>query len=138
VVKIQLTQKPLKLGHSGFFVVATFIALLGVAWVEKINSFLMAGLLLCFGVILFEATESVDTARFAHKDWMFLSATVPLSAVLHSKVVICFALVFSMLVLVSSYVLQSTAVIGFLPYVCCWSASSSWGWNLCRNSACQR
>lgn len=171
-----------------FFVVATFIALLGVAWVEKINSFLMAGLLLCFGVILFEATESVDTARFAHKDWRFLSATVPiivcaqtyqlivpsvcrmldneskavkkallvgtlipvvinslwmiavvgalplagdgdntifaafkkglpatvpLSAVLHSEVVSCFALVFSMLVLVSSYVLQSTAVIGF-------------------------
>ncbi|MFH2121106.1 MAG: aromatic amino acid transport family protein [Pseudomonadota bacterium] len=171
-----------------FFVVATVIALLGVAWVEKINSFLMAGLLLCFGVILFEATKSVDTARFAHKDWTFLSATipiivcaqayqlivpsvcrmlnndakavkkalvtgtlipviinslwmlavvgvlplagegdntifaafekgepatVPLAAVLQSTVISRFALVFSMVVLVSSYVLQSTAVIGF-------------------------
>jgi tyrosine-specific transport protein len=171
-----------------FFVIATFIAILGVEWVEKINSFLMAGLLLCFCVILYEATKLVDVARFAHQDWTFVSATipiivcaqtyqlivpsicrmlnnkpvavkkalvigtfiplvinslwiltvvgalplagegdntifaafqkgqpatVPLAAVLHSRAVSRFALIFSMVVLVSSYVLQSTAVIGF-------------------------
>jgi len=40
-------------------------------------------------------------------------ATVPLAAVLQSEIVSRFALIFSIVVLVSSYVLQSTAVIGF-------------------------
>ena len=171
-----------------FFAVATFIALLGVGLVEKINSFLMAGLFVAFCVLLFEAAKSVDVARFAHKDWGFLTstipiivcaqtyqliipsvcrilennsravmkamiigtlipvavnalwmfavvgalplagagentilaafrkgqaATVPLAAALQSAVISRFALIFSMVVLVSSYVLQSTAVIGF-------------------------
>lgn len=171
-----------------FFVVATFIALLGVRLVEKVNTFLMAGLFVAFCILLFEAAKSVDVARFAHKDWGFLAstipiivcaqtyqliipsvcrildndsksvmkamiigtlipvavnalwmvavvgalplagagentilaafrkgqaATVPLAAALQSPVISRFALIFSMVVLVSSYVLQSTAVIGF-------------------------
>lgn len=170
-----------------FFAVATFIALLGVALVEKINSLLMAGLFVSFCVLLFEAAKAVDTARFAHRDWGYLvstipiivcaltyqliipsvcrildndskavmkalvagtlipvvvnslwmlavvgalplaggdnsilaafekgqAATVPLAAALQSPAISRFALIFSMVVLVSSYVLQSTAVIGF-------------------------
>jgi tyrosine-specific transport protein len=171
-----------------FFAVATVIALLGVGWVEKINSFLMAGLFVSFCMLLFEIAGSVDVARFEHKDWSFLTstipiiicaqtyhliipsvcrildhdpravmkaliigtlipvfvntlwmvivigalplagagdntilaafqkgqaATVPLAAALHSAVISRFTLIFSMVVLVSSYVLQSTAVIGF-------------------------
>ena len=171
-----------------FFGVATFIALLGVGLVEKINSFLMAGMFLAFCVLLFETTSAVDVARFAHRDWRFLvstipilacalcyqmivpsvcrvldydsravmkaliigssipvlintlwmlavvgalpltgnadhtilaafrkgeAATVPLAAALNSTVISRFALIFSLVVLVSSYVLQSTAVIGF-------------------------
>ena len=171
-----------------FFGVATFIALLGVGLVEKINSFLMAGMFLAFCVLLFETASAVDVARFAHRDWRFLvstipilacalcyqmivpsvcrvldydpsavmkaliigssipvlintlwmlavvgalplagqedytilaafrkgeAATVPLAAALNSTVISRFALIFSLVVLVSSYVLQSTAVIGF-------------------------
>jgi tyrosine-specific transport protein len=171
-----------------FFVVSTFIALLGVGLVEKINSFLMGVLLLSFGAIVFEATKTVDVSRFAHRDWTFLTATipiilcaqtyqlivpsvcrildndakavmkalivgtaipvminslwmvavvgalplagegdttilaafnkgqpatVPLAAALQSQVFSYFVLLFSLVVLVSSYVLQSTAVIGF-------------------------
>lgn len=171
-----------------FFAVATVVALLGVGLVEKINSFLMAGLLVSFCMLLFEAADSVDVARFAYKDWGFLTstipiivcaqtyhlilpavcrildnnpravmkalvvgtsipvvvnalwmvvvvgalplagagdntilaafqkgqaATVPLAAALHSAVIGRFTLIFSMVVLVSSYVLQSTAVLGF-------------------------
>ena len=171
-----------------FFAIATFIALLGIGLVEKINSVLMGVLFLSFCVILLEAAKSVDVSRFAPRDWRFLMATipiivcaqtyqlivpavcrmldndsravtkalvigtvipvalntlwmlavvgalplagagentilaafqagrpatVPLAAVLQSEIVSRFALVFSIVVLVSSYVLQSTAVIGF-------------------------
>ena len=171
-----------------FFAIATFIALLGIGLVEKINSVLMGVLFLSFCVILLEAAKSVDVSRFAAQDWRFLTATipiivcaqtyqlivpavcrmldndsravtkalvigtvipvalntlwmlavvgalplagagentilaafhagrpatVPLAAVLQSEIVSRFALIFSIVVLVSSYVLQSTAVIGF-------------------------
>ncbi len=171
-----------------FFAVSTFIALLGVGLVEKVNSFLMAGLFISFCVLLYEAAASVQVSRFSHKDWGFLTstipiivcaqtyqliipsvcrildnnvsavkkalvigtiipviintlwmlavvgalplagagantiaaafekgqtATVPLAEALNSAVISRFALIFSMVVLVASYVLQSTAVIGF-------------------------
>jgi tyrosine-specific transport protein len=171
-----------------FFAAASFIALLGERLVEKINSFLMGGLFLAFCVLMFATASSVDSSRLMHKDWGFLTstipiivsaqayqlivpsvcrvlennsravtkaltigtviplvvnalwmvvvvgalplagqgnntilsafvegeaATVPLASALHSEVISRFALIFSMVVLVSSYVLQSTAVIGF-------------------------
>jgi tyrosine-specific transport protein len=171
-----------------FFVGATVIALLGVSLVEKINSVLMGVLFVSFCAILAEAAKSVDLSRFAHRDWSFLTATipiivcaltyqlivpsvcrmldndskavtkaliigtlipvllntlwmlavvgalplageggntilaafhagrpatVPLAATLQSEVFRGFVLVFSLVVLVSSYVLQSTAVMGF-------------------------
>jgi tyrosine-specific transport protein len=171
-----------------FFVGATVIALLGISLVEKINSVLMGVLFVSFCAILVEAAKSVDLSRFTHRDWGFLTATipiivcaltyqlivpsvcrmldndskavtkaliigtlipvllntlwtlavvgalplagegentilaafhagrpatVPLAATLQSEVFRSFVLVFSLVVLVSSYVLQSTAVMGF-------------------------
>jgi len=61
-----------------FFAIATFIALLGIGLVEKINSVLMGVLFLSFCVILLEAAKSVDVSRFAAQDWRFLMATIPI------------------------------------------------------------
>lgn len=176
------------MGVLVFFLLSTAIALAGVDLVSKINSFLMAGLLIFFGVLIYEALKIMNPQYLTYVDWGYLPAafpiivcamayqliipsvcrrlnnepkavtkalfigtliplfvnslwiivvigalplggpgsntilaafkeglpaTIPLAAAMNSTTIKGVALIFSLIVLVASYVLQSTAILGF-------------------------